>query len=124
MHPRSLSYALLFLIVALIPGGAATQESTGKSEINAFYQSVISSLATQPRPTYPVEAETLVTFTVADDGTIADASVAQSSGSDPLDETALQIVRNAAPFPPPPEGAKRDLSITIKSTRPTLSFGN
>ena len=58
----------------------------------------------------------LVSFTVADDGKIADLRVGHSSGTPALDALALQMVREAAPFPPPPPHSQR-------SFNPVLSFG-
>ena len=117
---RSLTCALV-LALSVTPHAPALAE---EDDINAFYQEVIAALSGQPGPVFPLESEALIAFTIADDGTRETAEVAQSSGSAPLDAAALQIVQNAAPFPAPPEGANRSLSITIKSTRPTLSFGN
>ncbi|MEM6588888.1 MAG: energy transducer TonB [Pseudomonadota bacterium] len=117
---RSLTCALMLSLSLVSQGPAFAQDS----EVNEFYQQVIAALAGQPRPTFAMDAEALVTFTIAEDGTLAKAEIAQSSGSPPLDQTALQIVQDAAPFPVPPEGANRDLSITIKSKRPELGFGN
>jgi protein TonB len=45
-----------------------------------------------------------VVFAVAADGSISDLQLAESSGSDELDQFALKLVRQQAPFPPiPPE---------------------
>lgn len=120
MPIRSLTCALI-LSLSLLPQSLGFAQD---DEINAFYQEVITALASQPRPVFPINAEALIAFTVAEDGSLESAEVAQSSGSAPLDETALSIVRDAAPFPVPPEGANRSLSITIKSERPELGFGN
>ncbi|MEM7733837.1 MAG: energy transducer TonB [Pseudomonadota bacterium] len=120
MPLRSLTCALI-LLLSFIPHAPVFGQ---EDKINAFYQGVLTALASQSSPVFPIDAETLIAFTVAEDGTLESAEVAQSSGSDPLDQTALQIVRDAAPFPVPPDGANRSLSITIKSTRPELGFGN
>ncbi|MEI9401272.1 energy transducer TonB [Mesorhizobium argentiipisi] len=45
-----------------------------------------------------------VVFVVAADGSVSDLQLAESSGSDDLDQFALKLVRQQAPFPPiPPE---------------------
>ncbi|RTL99232.1 MAG: TonB family protein [Hyphomicrobiales bacterium] len=45
-----------------------------------------------------------VMFVIMADGTIGDLQLAESSGSDELDQFALKLVRQQAPFPPiPPE---------------------
>lgn len=63
-----------------------------------------------------LRGQAMVTFTVAPDGAVSDLAVAQSSGSAALDRLALDMVREAAPFPPPPPGARRSFS-------PVLTFG-
>ena len=132
MPIRSFTCALI-LWLGLVPQSMAfaqdTLEETGQdtaseNEINAFYQEVIAELAGQSSPVFPIDAEALIAFTVAEDGSLESSEVAQSSGSAPLDQAALTLVQNAAPFPIPPAGANRSLSITIKSTRPALGFGN
>lgn len=124
MHLRSLFCALMLTLALMQPGAAQTQSEAPDDELTAFYQSVIAAIAQQPRPDFSIEAESLIAFSVANDGSIDSINVAQSSGSNPLDVAALQLVQNAAPFPAPPEDANRNLSITIKSTRPQLGFGN
>ncbi|MEL6434278.1 MAG: TonB family protein [Pseudomonadota bacterium] len=124
MHFRSLCCALIFMLSLLQPGTAQAQSEAPADDLNAFYQSVMAALASEPRPSFSIEAEALIAYTVSDDGSIESINVARSSGSNPLDVAALELVQNAAPFPAPPEGANRNLSITIKSTRPVLGFGN
>ena len=58
----------------------------------------------------------MVSFTLDDSGGIGDLRVAQSSGTAAVDAAALDMVREAAPFPPPPPGGQRSFS-------PVLSFG-
>lgn len=111
----------LILLLGFSPWTVASAE---EGDVLKFYQEVSTALGYQPRPSFAVDAEARVVFTVADDGSIASAEIAQSSGSPPLDVAALEIVLNASPFPAPPQGARRSLSITIKATRPALGFGN
>ncbi len=53
------------------------------------------------------EGTVVVSFRLNADGEISQLSVAKGSGSERLDEAALEAVRQAAPFPPFPEGVKR-----------------
>jgi protein TonB len=53
------------------------------------------------------EGRVVVAFSVDAQGRLVDVHVKQSSGSERLDEAALQAVRDAAPFPPFPEGVQR-----------------
>ncbi len=55
----------------------------------------------------------LVTFTIASDGTLAHVTLTQSSGSRALDEESLRIVRVAAPYIPLPASFhKKRLTLT------------
>ena len=63
-----------------------------------------------------LRGQVMVSFTVDDGGRIGNLQVAQSSGSAAVDTAALDMVREAAPFPPPPPGGQRNFS-------PVLSFG-
>jgi len=51
-----------------------------------------------------VDGTTKVRFTVRRDGSLVDFEVVESSGSNTLDNAALDAIRNAAPFPAFPEG--------------------
>lgn len=53
------------------------------------------------------EGTVVVSFRLNADGEISQLSVVKGSGSERLDEAALEAVRQAAPFPPFPEGVKR-----------------
>ncbi|MEF3194313.1 MAG: energy transducer TonB [Halothiobacillaceae bacterium] len=54
-----------------------------------------------------LEGRVVVAFTVEADGRLARVRVVESSGSEVLDEAALEAVRQAAPFPPFPDGVER-----------------
>lgn len=54
-----------------------------------------------------LEGRVVVAFTVEADGRLAGVRVVESSGSELLDEAALEAVRQAAPFPPFPDGVER-----------------
>jgi periplasmic protein TonB len=58
-------------------------------------------------------------FTLDDAGNVLDAELLVSSGDADLDEESLALVRRAAPFPPPPAGAKRrfDAVVTFDQKR-------
>jgi periplasmic protein TonB len=59
----------------------------------------------------PARGQVLVAFRVDDRGALASLTVARSSGHPGLDQTALDHIRRAAPFPPPPNGAERQFSF-------------
>ena len=55
-----------------------------------------------------------VAFAIDADGRLTVESVRQSSGVDALDRAALQLIKQAAPFPAPPPGAgAAALSFTV-----------
>jgi protein TonB len=62
------------------------------------------------------EGRVLVVLTLESSGALVALRIKQSSGSERLDEAALQAVRDAAPFPPFPEGSARqrwELSLPL-----------
>jgi TonB family protein len=52
-----------------------------------------------------------VTFSIDADGALGNVRIGQSSSNEQLDQMAIQLVRDAAPFSPPPHGAS---SYTIR----------
>ncbi len=64
-----------------------------------------------------LRGQVVVAFSIDDGGGVSDLHVAHSSGTKALDALALDMVRDAAPFPPPPRGAARSFS-------PALAFGD
>ncbi|ANP37445.1 hypothetical protein JL2886_02556 [Phaeobacter gallaeciensis] len=61
-----------------------------------------------------VRGEAVVSFRIAPSGALAQVAIARSSGSGRLDDIALAQVRRAAPFPPPPAGARTSFTVRIK----------
>ena len=64
-----------------------------------------------------LRGQVIVSFSVDDQGQVADLKIVQSSGVPAVDWLALDMVREAAPFPPPPPGITRTFT-------PALSFGD
>lgn len=65
-------------------------------------------------PTVRASGTTVVKFSIDAAGTLVDAEVATSSGNGSLDRIALDSVRRASPFPPPPKAAVAEqLRFTI-----------
>lgn len=54
------------------------------------------------------EVKAVIHFEIARDGSISNVRVAESSGYNSFDFSALRAVQNAAPFPPLPRGYKHD----------------
>ncbi|MGD9888640.1 MAG: TonB family protein [Halothiobacillaceae bacterium] len=54
------------------------------------------------------EGKVVVEFSLDASGAVSNVQIKQSSGSERLDEAAVQAVRDAAPFPPFPDEVKRN----------------
>ena len=61
-----------------------------------------------------VKGVAVVRFSIGENGALTSLSIARSSGSAKLDAVALAQLRRAAPFPPPPAGARRSFTVRIK----------
>ena len=89
--------------------------------LQSFARSVRKKI--QASKKYPIAAQTAgiegrtgVRLTILKDGRLQKVEVAKSSGYEILDKAALQSVREAAPFPPIPEKARREeiqMSVTL-----------
>ena len=63
-----------------------------------------------------LKGQVIVAFTIDDTGKLSQLAVVQSSGDAAVDALGLEMIRSAAPFPPPPPEAQRSFT-------PALSFG-
>ncbi len=63
-----------------------------------------------------LRGQVIVAFSIDETGQLTGLSIVQSSGSAALDALGLEMIRSAAPFPPPPPEAQRNFT-------PALSFG-
>lgn len=88
------------------PGNAAAENYPGQ---------VTRHIQRTRRERVNIRGSAQVSFTIASNGTLATLGIARSSGSERLDQIALQQIRRAAPFPPPPAGAKRNFTLRIDS---------
>ena len=95
---------------------ALPQESTdGEGEL-AGYQAIVFSRLAKAKAVgrqLGIPGSAGVAFAVDEHGTLTGLRLAVSSGIAKLDEEALAIVRKAAPFPPPPEGAQRSFEANV-----------
>jgi len=111
----------LILILALIinplfPLGAYSQSAMPiPADYLGFIQDKINASFT-----YPQEAKlkgwegiVKVRFTVAPDGRIKDIDVAESSGYPLLDAAAILAIKDASPYPFPPDFAGDEVEITV-----------
>ena len=84
-------------------GGAAASATYGRT--------VLTQINRTRKQRAPARGRTVVAFSIAQSGGLASVQVVQSSGSPALDQVALDHIRRAAPFPPPPSGAQRQFSF-------------
>lgn len=92
--------------------GAAKQQ--GNAAADNYRGQVLRRVMRAKRQKVNIRGAVLVRFTITGSGALGSARIAKSSGSAKLDSIALAQVRRAAPFPPPPEGAKTTYSVRIK----------
>ncbi len=87
---------------AVAPGNAAASNYPGE---------VLRRIQRTRQARSPARGQVLVAFSLDDRGALASLTLARSSGHPGLDQTALDHIRRAAPFPPPPNGAQRQFSF-------------
>ncbi|QBY01485.1 TonB family protein [Rhodophyticola sp. CCM32] len=75
---------------------------------------VMRQIAQTRRNRVSARGEAQVSFTISGNGGLQSISITRSSGNAELDQSALDHVRRASPFPPPPAGATRNFSIRIE----------
>lgn len=97
---------------AATAGATSAADATGGQAAAAAYPGQVLRQITRLRAQRATARGTvLVSFAIAGSGALADVGVARSSGSVALDALALDHIRRAAPFPPPPAGAQTAFSF-------------
>jgi protein TonB len=106
-------------------GGGAAAGAAGRAEVararpgdaaaSTYPGLVRQRIARQRMPRTGGQGVAQVAFAIAPGGGLAQLGLARSSGDARLDRTALELVRRAAPFPPPPAGAQRRFTIPIRA---------
>lgn len=86
----------------------------GNAAASNYPGQVMSRIARVGKPRVRSRGTAVIAFSIGGGGQLAGVRVARSSGSAALDQAALGIIRQAAPFPRPPAGAQRNFSIQIK----------
>jgi TonB family protein len=92
--------------------------SNVNSAVSAWHYQLVRSIRSKHR--YPAGAALLgervtvkVAFSVDGQGRVTTSRIDRSSGSAALDNAALEMVRQAQPFPPPPPGARLDFILPV-----------
>lgn len=94
--------------------GKTTAKQSGNAAISSYPGKVMKKISRVRKPRVGQKGSAVVAFKIAQNGGLASVGLARSSGSGALDQAALDVIRKAAPFPPPPKGAQRSFTITIK----------
>lgn len=95
--------------------GSANAQKAGNAEASNYPGRVSAAVARQRLPRARTNGVARVAFTIAGNGGLASVGLAKSSGDTDLDRAALNLIRRAAPFPPPPPGAQKQFVINIKA---------
>lgn len=94
--------------------GASKKAALGNAAASNYPGLVLKRISKVPRPRVGSRGTAVVAFRISSNGGLAAVSLARSSGSPKLDQAALTVIRQAAPFPPPPPGARRSFSINVQ----------
>ena len=87
--------------------------SPKRTESAGGYNAKIWSALARHKPKTGKSGSASVTFAIGPGGGLKSVRVSGSSGDSQLDQMALATVRNAAPFPPPPNPASASYTIRI-----------
>lgn len=85
---------------------AQKRREAGGREAARYGDVVMRQIARSPRRKAPDRGVVTVGFEIGSDGGLLRVAIVGSSGSAALDQMAVDHIRRAAPFPPPPEGAR------------------
>lgn len=99
------------------PGGQASVQSgkaqaQGKAAASNYGGLVVRRIVRNKR-TINIKGTGKVSFSIRPDGSLAGLRISRSSGSGKLDSFFLKTVRRAAPFPPPPPGARTNFGVEL-----------
>ena len=93
---------------------AASARQEGNAATSNYPGQVMRRISRVGKPRVNARGTATISFSIAPGGGLAGVSIARSSGSAALDQAAVRLIRQAAPFPRPPAGAQRQFSIRIK----------
>lgn len=107
------------------PTSQATQNGTGDAPDHAAIAAAQQAAASYPnhvmqritrlrRDRTRARGIAVVAFRIGGDGRLMSVSLARSSGNNGLDQIAAEHIRRAAPFAPPPAGARTSFSFEFQ----------
>ena len=86
------------------PPATASRPATARPSSGAYASQVWGRLA-RAKPRAGQRGSASVAFAISANGSVGAVRIARSSGNTRIDQLAMQTVRSAAPFPPPPSGS-------------------
>jgi periplasmic protein TonB len=112
---KRLSAAALFL-VSVASCANHSGDIANDREALAYGRMMLGMLATRSRAALLPEGRGLVRFTLFPSGDVGEIEIARSSGLVELDASAIEMVRQTAPFPPPPARLRRSegMKVTVQ----------
>ena len=90
--------------MALAPADKPTLKVPTARSNNAAYGNQVWAALARHKPRAGVRGSATVVFSIGENGGLRGVKVGRSSGNERIDQLALQTVRSAAPYPPPPSG--------------------
>ena len=93
---------------------AAAATQPGNTAAANYPGQVMRRISRVGKPRVNARGTAMISFSISSGGGLGSVSVVRSSGSAALDQAAVRLIRQAAPFPRPPAGAQRQFSIRIK----------
>lgn len=103
MNQRLLT-ALTLLLLCTTNCEAAMEKPSAKTDyLDSIRDKILPWEEMPDHPEYTHRRHPTVTLKIADDGSLADIAVVQSSGDKAYDESIVALIKSRAPFGPPPE---------------------
>ncbi|RGP36715.1 energy transducer TonB [Pseudotabrizicola alkalilacus] len=102
---------------AAATGTAQGNRQAGNAARSNYPGLVLRKIERTRKPAHAARGTVVVAFRVAPSGALASARVARSTGDPSLERVALDHIRRAAPFPPPPAGAETDFRFEFVGRR-------
>ncbi|MFP3383907.1 TonB family protein [Tritonibacter sp. SIMBA_163] len=93
---------------------AGKSTDAGNAAASNYPGQVMRKISRQRKPRTSARGVAHIAFSIGAGGQLTTVRVAKSSGSAELDQLAVQQIRRAGPFPPPPAGARTRFTIAIK----------
>ena len=99
------------------PASAQGIRQAGNAARSTYPGLVLRQIERTRKPAHAARGTVVVSFRVAASGALASARVTRSTGDPSLERVALDHIRRAAPFPPPPAGAETDFRFEFVGRR-------